>query len=44
MSKGVCARIGLLTESLDLVQLFPPQFVDFIVECQRIPYVLVANG
>ena len=31
----VLARVCLLTQGFDLFQLFPPQFVDFFVECQR---------
>ena len=38
----VFRRIGLLAESLDLFQLFAPQFVNFLVECQRVP-CLIAN-
>ena len=33
----VLARIGLLAESFDLFQFLAPQFVDFLVECQRVP-------
>ena len=33
----VLRRISLLPESLDLFQFLAPQFVDFLVECQRVP-------
>ena len=37
MGKVKLARIGLLAQSFNLFQLLPPQFVDFLVECQRVP-------
>ena len=32
------AGISLLPERFNLFQLFAPQFVDLLVECQRFPY------
>ncbi len=32
----VLAGVGLLAESLNLLEFFAPQFVDFVVECQGV--------
>ena len=37
VSEFVLAGIDLLSQSFNLFQLLPPQFVDFLVECQRVP-------
>ena len=36
----VAVRIRLLSESFNLLQFLAPQFVDFFVECQRIPLLI----
>src|SRR5439155_24268836 len=37
MRKLVLGRIGLLAESLNLLQLFNPQLINVFVECQKWP-------
>ncbi len=40
----VLARIRRLTESFDLFQLLAPQFVNFLVESQIVPFVFAKDG
>ena len=37
VGKLILAGIDLLSQSFNLFQLLPPQFVNFLVECQRVP-------
>src|ERR1700680_1102943 len=42
MSKGIFCWISLLTKSLNLFQLLASQSVDVLVECQRVPLLIVS--